>query len=77
MTLVKGYCVLTEQKKAMVIHVTLHIRLLIIMLLETGQYLKDDCLYFRVKIKNATITSKPWLSSADVVYLNLIYMYCV
>ena len=29
------------------------------------QYLKDDCLYFRVKI-NSDVTLKPWLLSADV-----------
>ena len=29
------------------------------------QYLKDDCLYFRVKI-NSVVMPKPWLSSADV-----------
>ena len=32
---------------------------------ENCQYLKDDCLYFRLQI-NSVVSSKPWLSSADV-----------
>ena len=30
------------------------------------QYLKDDCLYFRIKI-NSDVTPKPWLSPTDVL----------
>ena len=29
------------------------------------QYLKDDCLYFRMKIKSESAAPKPWLVSAN------------